>query len=718
VVAWCAHPIRRSDFRPGSGQERAGFGAALDRAGWPPGKLNSKVCFSVCSQFKNPAFAIVDVGGLSLFAGPIIAREVLTAPRPLRYYLWRASFSCFLFILLWTAWQSIMGWQDVRELGVMARFGGILYLMFAMLQLTLMLFFAPLFTAAAISYEKDRRTFTLLLMTDLSDLEIVMGKLVAGLLNILMILAASIGLVSLCAFFGGISFGQVVNLFAVTAASGVAGGALGLLIALWRDRTFQSISLTILMVVFSVTGVEVFAIFFPALTFMGVPLAQVLNPYRAMLAVLYPESGQLTGVLRTTSLVYIGARLTFAAALVAFGTWKLRVWNPGKNEPRELREGAEAEGIETLVEVAEEPAETSVAVGRATVGAGSAASVGTGSAFDSGGTVAVVSREPGPVSGVNPLPGEATTTGLHVPRRTHRRIARARKPHREPWSNPILWRELMTRAYGAKPLIIKGCYVLLFALGMSFFFVLGQEVENPLTTGLALIPIGLAILSLILVNAQGVTALTSERDTGALDLLLVSELSPKEFIYGKLYGILYNSKEMIALPVITAIAMAFLGMLSGENLVLFLIDFILLCHFSAMLGLHAAITFTSSRSAVAHSLGTIFFLMVGILLCAFLIMLNRQEIARQLLSFMIFIGAGSVALFGSLGAKNPSRAITLVALLTPFWTFYCITSLLNGDILAAFFVSAGIYGFALLAMLVPAVGDFDIALGRTSAIQG
>ena len=32
--------------------------------------------------------------------------------------------------------------------------------------------------------------------------------------------------------------------------------------------------------------------------------------------------------------------------------------------------------------------------------------------------------------------------------------------------------------------------------------------------------------------------------------------------------------------------------------------------------------------------------------------------------------------------------------------------------------SVGIYGFALLAMLVPAVSDFDIALGRTSAIQG
>ena len=155
-----------------------------------------------------------------------------------------------------------------------------------------------------------------------------------------------------------------------------------------------------------------------------------------------------------------------------------------------------------------------------------------------------------------------------------------------------------------------------------------------------------------------------------------------------------------------------------ENAVYAIVDFLLLAHFSAMLGLHAAITYTNSRTAVANSLGTIFFLMVGILICACLIILSDREFGRQLLSFLIFIGAGSVALFASLGSKNPSRAIALVALLTPFWSFYCIISLLNGDILAAFLFSAGIYGFALLAMLVPAVSDFDIALGRTSAIQG
>jgi hypothetical protein len=539
-------------------------------------------------------------------------------------------------------------------------------------------------------------------------------------LNILIILAASVGLLMLCTLFGGISFSQVTNLFAVTAASGVAGGALGLLIALWRDRTFQSISLTILMVVFSVAGVEAFALAFPTLEFMSVPLVEVLNPYRAMLAVLYPRSAELTGLVRASSVVYIACRLTFAAALVAFGTWKLRTWNPGRNEPREQREDGVIEAVETLVEVDEEPAEAALAISSATSMGGGRTTVDVRRTL--GRDLADVTHQAATFSSVEAPgvpPGEpGPTTGLHVPRRTHRRIAGKPKSYRHAWANPILWRELMTRAYGARPLIVKGCYILLFFLGMGLFFQLGQGMENPLRSGLVMIPVGLTILSLILVNAQGVTALTSERDTGALDLLLVTELTPKEFIYGKLYGVLYNSKEMISLPVLTAVGMTVLDLLSGENLVFFLVDFLLLCHFAAMLGLHSAITYTSSRTAVANSLGTIFFLMVGILLCSFLIALSDREFGRQLLSFMIFIGAGSVALFGSMGARNPSQAIALVALLTPFWTFYCIISLVNGDLMAAFLVSAGVYGFALLAMLVPAVGDFDIALGRTSAIQG
>jgi ABC-type transport system involved in multi-copper enzyme maturation permease subunit len=659
-----------------------------------------------------------------LFAGPIIAREILTAPRPVRFYILRAAFAAGMFVLMWTAWQSLIGWREVRDFGTLARFGSILYLLFALLQLTLLLFFAPLSAATAVSHEKDRRTFQLLLMTDLSDLEIVLGKLVASFLLILTVLVAGLPVLALCGLLGGISPGQIANLFAVTAASGLSGGALGLLIALWRDRTFQSVSLTILMVVLSVVAVEAVAFLVPDLRLLGVPIVEALNPYRATLAVLYPSADQASAW-RTSSFVYIALRLAFAAALIAFGTWKLRAWNPGKSEPREEREETTEEIVEEVDEVEEVSARELLALA---TGAGSAAVSATSGA---GGTaVAAPPRR----AAWGPPDGEASsarvsvvgapsavvgaTTGLHVPRRRHRRTVAAARPYRKPWDNPILWRELMTSAYGTKPLIVKGFYILIFALGVYAYHSLGAGLAHPLATNLALIPVALGILSLMLVNAQGVTALTSERDSGALDLLLVTELTPRQFIFGKLWGALYNTKEMILLPIAWVITLAALGHMSAENAMFAIVDFLLLCHFAVMLGLHAAITYTNSRTAVAHSLGTIFFLMAGIGVCAFLIILSDREFGRQLLSFMIFIGVGSVALFGSLGARNPSQAIALVAILTPFWTFYCVVSLINGEFMAAFLFSMGIYGFFLAAMLVPAVSDFDIALGRTNAIQG
>ena len=70
------------------------------------------------------------------------------------------------------------------------------------------------------------------------------------------------------------------------------------------------------------------------------------------------------------------------------------------------------------------------------------------------------------------------------------------------------------------------------------------------------------MLSLLLVAAQAATAITSERDTGALDLLLVTDLTPQEFIFGKLGGIAYNTKEYLLPPLLLAAVYAFYGCLA------------------------------------------------------------------------------------------------------------------------------------------------------------
>ena len=51
--------------------------------------------------------------------------------------------------------------------------------------------------------EKDRRTLELLLMTRLSNGELVLGKLLAGMLGVLMLLAAALPFFMLTVLFGG-----------------------------------------------------------------------------------------------------------------------------------------------------------------------------------------------------------------------------------------------------------------------------------------------------------------------------------------------------------------------------------------------------------------------------------------------------------------------------------------------------------------------------------
>ena len=473
-----------------------------------------------------------------MFAGPIIAREVLTAPRPSRYYTIRASYAGLFFILMWTLWQSLIGWRDVGDVGVLARFGAILFGLFALVQMALLLFFAPLAAATAVAHEKDRRTFVLLLMTDLSDVEIVLGKLVASLLQVATLLATGAPVLFACLLLGGVSPVQVAEVLAVTAAAGLAGGSLGLVVALWRDRTFQSLALTVLVVALVVGGFEAASIAFPGLTLLGVPLAAAVDPFRALAVVLHPESAP-AGLLGVHGLAFVVASTVVAVALNAFAVLKLRVWNPGSSEPREQREGEELEVVESLVEI---PEEAAIAVG---AGAGAAADRFSRGDFATG-------EGPGGRgdSGDGFEPG--ATTGLHVPRRTHRRIAPAARPYRKPLvqpdrlarvDDPRLRHQAADHQGGLPPGLRPRRRLLL------------QPTPTRPRDGPAGAPgrvlIALAVLSLILINAQGVTALTSERDTGALDLLLVTELSPKrEFIYGKLFGMLYNTKEMVRLPVL------------------------------------------------------------------------------------------------------------------------------------------------------------------------
>lgn len=103
-----------------------------------------------------------------------------------------------------------------------------LYLLFTFTELLWIVFIAPSFTATAINGEKERQTFDLLLCSRLSPLTLIAGKLIAGIANLLLLIAASIPLFSLVFFFGGIALPQVIITLVVLIVTAMLAGAIGI----------------------------------------------------------------------------------------------------------------------------------------------------------------------------------------------------------------------------------------------------------------------------------------------------------------------------------------------------------------------------------------------------------------------------------------------------------------------------------------------------------
>jgi hypothetical protein len=113
-------------------------------------------------------------------------------------------------------------------------------------------------------------------------------------------------------------------------------------------------------------------------------------------------------------------------------------------------------------------------------------------------------------------------------------------------------------------------------------------------------------------------------------------------------------------------------------------------------------------------LGAVFFLFVGVVTCLAIMVSFAGSFQGQYAPFLAFIGGGSLGLYVALGSRNPSSAIFWASLLLPAATFFAIVSFVLGNReLTIFMVLSGTYGFTTTAMLVPAISEFDFAMGRT-----
>jgi len=581
-----------------------------------------------------------------LRSNPILIREALTSPRQFRHYLIRSGYVAAVFLLIFTAGQTILGTQQIQTttIGEFARLGNLIFQMIAFLQLLLILFFTLLFSAGSIAQEKDRGTLILLLMTELKDRELVSGKIQSSLLMVYVLLAASIPVCVFLYMLGGIELSQIVWMELLCLMTVFATGSWAGLVAFWREKTFQTLAISVLGMVAFLGVVELILSFFSMQSIVR-PWIAGLNPFRSLYEILNPLSLnmglQSISVSAWPSLIGL---FILGMALKAYTILRLRVWNPSRSVYQSASTKEEKEAVTT------------------------------------------------------------------------------KEKTRQIWSNPIVWREIMTKAYGRKAFVIKLAYFLLAAFTIWSASTSDAVAEGTLYLGVippqGLAFAGIAWLSLVLANTQAVTSITSEKDSKTLELLLVTDISAREFVLGKLGGIFYNSKELILIPLLILVYLGSQHVFSSEGFLCALVGFLALILFAVVLGLHMGLTYDNSRSAIGASLGTMFFLFIGIGIFMILLVQARSSFALQLQSFLIFIVVGSAALHSALTHRNPSRALAISAWLLPFLTFYAITSFLLGGTLGVLITILFAYGLPVLAMYIPAVSEFDVALGKTTFDKG
>jgi ABC-type transport system involved in multi-copper enzyme maturation permease subunit len=290
----------------------------------------------------------------------------------------------------------------------------------------------------------------------------------------------------------------------------------------------------------------------------------------------------------------------------------------------------------------------------------------------------------------------------------------SRRPARQVWANPVLWREICTNAYGRTIVIVRLAWLLLFAAAVAGVMAEARA-DRPDRFAVAVAVIPMALASLLAVTALAVTSITTERDRGSLDLLLVSDLEAKEFIWGKLFGVLVVAREVVLLPLLLCVALVASGVASLENGLYLVLGTAILLFFAAVLGIHVGLSYPSSRRAIGVGLGTIAFLFIGVATAMRIMVAFGSSFELQLAPFLAVIVGGAIGLYAALSARNPSPAIGWASALLPALTFVGITGFLQGNTLQVLLVAAVAYGFATVALLVPAIGAFDLLTGRTTA---
>jgi len=196
------------------------------------------------SAVKKTLWSIVRPGWLT---GPIFEKELRVSSRRRRNYWLRSLYVLLLAAFVAVVWLSVVEYRgDVTfAQSRMAAAGKKIIMTVVLFQFVATQILAVIMLSTAISDEAYHRTLGLLMTTPINSLQIVMGKLLSKLLQLLLLLGITLPILAIVRVLGGVSWGYLFSSLCVTLTAVIFAGSVSLFISIENRRAYAVIVRTI-----------------------------------------------------------------------------------------------------------------------------------------------------------------------------------------------------------------------------------------------------------------------------------------------------------------------------------------------------------------------------------------------------------------------------------------------------------------------------------------
>jgi ABC-type transport system involved in multi-copper enzyme maturation permease subunit len=271
-----------------------------------------------------------------MLPGPLFRVDLVATSRRTRYFVLRIIYGLLLLFFLWTcvAQYAYVGGIYASNIQRMAALAESFFVSFSWAQIIAVLLVGPAAASTTIATERMRRTIEYLFATDLSNAEIVLGKLASKLVSVGALVLVGLPILAIFRLLGGIPFERLVTVYVITASTMVLVCSVSICISVWSIKPRDSIVRAYLFFVVFLLSPALPAVLAEIWRSQGwnaqnsLELATYsllqLNPMYVLMDELYNRFGPVTGQAGSSLRNMLIGHLSIAAASVLIATTAVR----------------------------------------------------------------------------------------------------------------------------------------------------------------------------------------------------------------------------------------------------------------------------------------------------------------------------------------------------------------------------------------------------------